>query len=346
MNLHSKTLYITSDKTNINKDGNSLKITCDDIFNQTLPINAISNVCVIGYNSLTSSALNLCWQNGISVTYISSSGKVLAQLTSSNSNKYLIKNKQTILSLNKKFCARVSVSIVKAKIRSMLHLLQRSLRILPHDKNACNVKEFLLGMIGILDDMQLKYKKNMHARILGIEGICSKRYFSWLGSQIKEKYRNDFAFNNRSKRPPLDNFNSILSFLYSLLLQDCIAALINVGLEPGIGFLHITQDGRPSLALDLMEEFRPWMVDKLALRLVNKNQLNNNHFNPYKQGIYLNDAGKKITVGAYHKWKNRNVWLQGNNSKLPAWSVIFRQAEKLSDCVKNSFLDFAPAILR
>ena len=134
--------------------------------------------------------------------------------------------------------------------------------------------------------------------ILGMEGMASQTYFSVFSLFLKQQ-RNDFAFTLRTRRPPRDRINCLISFLYALVRHDCIAALTCIGLDPFVGFLHADRPNRPSLALDLMEEFRPWLADRLAITLINRQQIKPDHFNVREGGaVEFTEAGRKLVIKA------------------------------------------------
>lgn len=183
-------------------------------------------------------------------------------------------------------------------------------------------------------------------QLRGIEGINAKRYFSQFPHRIK---RDDdvFAFQGRSRRPPRDRLNALLSFLYTLLLQDCIGALEGVGLDPQVGLLHTLRPGRPSLALDIMEELRPILADRLALTLINRQQLQADDFESMPGGaVFLNKKGRQTVIVAYQKRKQDVVTHQVLGEKMPLGLVCHVQARLLGRAIRRDQVTYQPFLYK
>jgi CRISPR-associated protein Cas1 len=178
----------------------------------------------------------------------------------------------------------------------------------------------------------------------GAEGMASATYFSVFSLLLKQQ-REVFAFTTRSRRPPRDRINCMLSFLYALVRHDCIAALTAAGLDPFVGFLHVERPGRPSLALDLMEEFRPWLADRLAVTLINRQQIGSNHFREREGGaVEFTDAGCKVVIKAYQERKQDEMQhpLLEQNARLA--QMPFLQARVLARHLRGDLPDDVPML--
>jgi CRISPR-associated protein Cas1 len=159
--------------------------------------------------------------------------------------------------------------------------------------------------------------------------------------------REGFALDGRSRRPPRDRTNAVLSFLYALVRSECTAALEGVGLDPQVGYLHALRPGRPALALDLMEELRPVLADRLALTLVNRRQLQADHFEATAGGaVMLNDEGRKAVVQAYQKRKEEEVTHRVLKQKLPVGLIPHVQARLLARHLRGDLEDYPPYLAR
>jgi len=182
--------------------------------------------------------------------------------------------------------------------------------------------------------------------IRGIEGEAGRSYFESFDRMIKTD-REIFQFTKRSRRPPLDPINALISFLYALLLNDCVASAEGVGLDPQIGFLHAVRPGRPALALDLMEEFRSILGDRIALTLINRQQITAKHFETRPGGsVYLNDNGRKEVVIAYQKRKQEEVMHPIIKSKVPLGLVPHTQARILARFLRQDIEEYLPFIYK
>ncbi len=164
---------------------------------------------------------------------------------------------------------------------------------------------------------------------------------------VRRDRREEFEFERRSRRPPLDRFNALLSFLYVLLMHDCRSALEGVGLDPQLGFLHAVRPGRPALALDLMEEFRPLMADRLAITLINRGQLGAAHFEERVGGsVYLSDKGRKITVTSYQTRKQDEVTHPLLEQMAPVGLLPHLQARFLARTLRGEMDGYLPYLIR
>ncbi len=208
------------------------------------------------------------------------------------------------------------------------------------------------------EEVQLRQAAEVHAnalfhlkdetdieRIRRREGESAAAYFDVFDRMVKEDDRDSFRMNGRNRRPPLDPINALLSFLYTLVLGDCVSAVEGVGLDSQMGFLHALRPGRPSLALDLMEEFRSVLADRLALTLINRKQITGNEFEPRPGGaVYLNEAGRKAVVMAYQKRKQEEFQHPLLNEKIPVGLIPHIQARLLARHLRGDLEEYTPVL--
>jgi CRISPR-associated protein Cas1 len=181
-------------------------------------------------------------------------------------------------------------------------------------------------------------------RLRGAEGSASALYFSVFSLMLKQQ-RKEFAFTGRSRRPPLDAVNCLLSFLYALVRNDCVAALTSVGLDPFVGFLHVDRPNRPSLALDLMEEFRPWVADRVAITLINRQQVSAEHFAQREGGaVEFTDTGRKLVIKAYQERKQESLMHPLLEQNLRLAQMPFVQARLLARHLRGDLPDYLPLV--
>jgi CRISPR-associated protein Cas1 len=178
----------------------------------------------------------------------------------------------------------------------------------------------------------------------GAEGNAASLYFMVLALALKQQ-RAEFAFKSRSRRPPRDRINCLLSFLYALVRHDCIAALTTAGLDPFVGFLHVDRPNRPSLALDLMEEFRPWLADRLAITLINRQQLGPADFKEREGGaVEFTEAGRKRVIKAYQERKQETVNHPLLDQNLRLAQLPFIQARVLARHLRGDLAHYVPLV--
>jgi CRISPR-associated protein Cas1 len=233
--------------------------------------------------------------------------------------------------------------MLAGKLRNARYVLQRASREARVDEEADLLRFAADVQLASLNRLPLRTDLNT---MRGDEGDAAREYFGAFRLMVRE-HRDEFGISMRSRRPPRDPMNAVLSFLYTLLRSDCTAALEGVGLDPQIGFFHALRPGRPALALDLMEELRPIMADRLALTLVNRRELGPADFDRHDGGsVYLNDAGRRTVVTAYQKRKDDEVPHRVLGGKTPLGLVPHLQARLLARHLRNDLPHYVPFLMR
>jgi CRISP-associated protein Cas1 len=178
----------------------------------------------------------------------------------------------------------------------------------------------------------------------GAEGMGGATYFGVFALLLKQQ-RDAFTFTGRTRRPPRDRINCLLSFLYALVRHDCIAALTSIGLDPFVGYLHVERPNRPALALDLMEEFRPWLADRLAVTLINRQQIGAGDFKAREGGaVEFTDAGRKRVITAYQQRKQETLQHPLLDQQLRIGQLPFIQARVLARYLRGDLADYIPLV--
>jgi CRISPR-associated protein Cas1 len=248
--------------------------------------------------------LGLCGERGVAVSFLTENGRFLARVQGPTSGNVLLRREHYRRTDDPSACAALVRPILVAKIANSRTVLLRALRDRPDHASA----ESLRTAAGRLAQHLQSLTGDLAVDTLrGIEGIAARVYFEVFDSLLVQQ-KGDFFFRERSRRPPLDNMNALLSFLYTLLRHDFEAALEAVGLDPAVGFLHRDRPGRPGLALDLMEELRAYLADRLALSLVNLNQVQPSGFTRDEAGgVTMDSETRKTVLLAYQKRKTDEV---------------------------------------
>ena len=255
-----------------------------------IPKNTIDGIILLSSVQISSQAIVEFLHLGISVTWISSIQKFYGRLESMNHVNVLRQAKQISMQ-GSNFYLKMTQKIIETKIHNQQVLLRRYNRY----KNSNEVTNIIKAMETIAKFIP---KTIIINRIMGYEGIAAKNYFSALGKMVSK----DFSFEKRTKRPPKDMFNSMLSFGYSLLMSEVYTAINNAGLHPYFGFMHAIKEHHAALASDLMEEWRPVLIDSLVMSLISHNEIKLNCFDDkIVNGVYLNEIGRKIFINAYEK---------------------------------------------
>ncbi|MGQ9455531.1 MAG: CRISPR-associated endonuclease Cas1 [Armatimonadota bacterium] len=236
-------------------------------------------------------------------------------------------------------CSSIARAFVAGKIHNMRSVLLRAARESTNEdkkEHLGETAELLAEYLG-----ELQFAKNLD-EVRGYEGQATAGYFAVFDHMILAQ-RTHFKFAERSRRPPRDRMNALLSFLYALLATDCVAAAEGIGLDPQMGYLHSLRSGRPALGLDLMEEFRSVMADRLALNLVNRQQIRPEHFDVRPgDAVMLNEEGRKLVLTAYQKRKQKEVEYPLCKTKMPLGLIPHLQARILARHLRGDLPDYVP----
>lgn len=334
------TLYVTTEGAGLRKDGENLVAEVDGAERGRVPLHMLASVMAFGSIYISPGLMQACGAAGITIALLDRSGRFQARIEGPVSGNVLLRRAQYRASDTPDEIVR---GIVSGKIANQRTVLLRSLRdhggdlaIGARDTIAAAADRMgqILRRVGLSDD---------RADILrGAEGEAAALYFSVFDHLIRSQDE-AFRFRGRSRRPPLDPINALLSFLYTLLIHDCRSAAESVGLDPAVGFLHRDRPGRPSLALDLMEELRPVLADRLALSLVNRRQLRAADFDVREGGaVLLTDEGRKTVLMAWQERKKeerRHEFLEEN---APLGLLPYLQAQLLARHLRGDLDAYPP----
>ncbi|MCR4402499.1 MAG: type I-C CRISPR-associated endonuclease Cas1c [Firmicutes bacterium] len=337
------TLYVTTPHAYLSRDGENLVATVDDQERFRVPIHNLEGIVCFNYAGTSPSLMSLCCERGVSLCYLSESGRFLARVSGRVSGNVLLRRKQYRLADADAETAGLAKAFVSGKVLNCRSVLMRFAR--DHDEKegsqeVAEAAERLLVYFRALD-------RSLSAdAIRGIEGDAARAYYEVFRHLITEQ-KESFAFRGRSRRPPLDPMNALLSFLYTLLMMDCASALETVGLDPQVGFLHRDRPGRLSLALDLMEELRPYLVDRLALTLVNNKQVSPNGFVKKESGGVLMDADtRKLVLTEWQKRKQEEITHPFLEEKISIGLIPYVQSLLLARHLRGDLDGYPPFLVR
>ncbi|MGQ9558315.1 MAG: type I-D CRISPR-associated endonuclease Cas1d [Desulfurispora sp.] len=302
---------------------------------QDIPLIKIDQVVIFGRVTVTAAATAMFLEHGIEVVYLTAYGKFLGRLQPPAPKNCLLRVAQYRASLDGAASAWLARCFVRGKIKNMLYVLQRSRRegAAIDEIFIQEIKKALKALEGAADVDAVR----------GVEGVASAVYFKAFGEMIKK----DFSFAGRVKRPPTDPVNSLLSLGYTLLAKDMTSAVNTVGLDPYMGFLHRQRYGRTSLALDLMEEFRPVIVDTLVLACLNKGIIKPDDFSQEIGGaVYLKDEARKKFLVQYETKKNSEIRHPVFNYQASYRRCMDLQARLLAKCLTGEIEEYPPLVWR
>jgi CRISPR-associated protein Cas1 len=300
-------------------------------------------VALFGNVYATPGAMQLCAEHGVAVSFLSQSGRLLCRVDAPGSGNVLLRRTQFRLADRPESCAGIARALVAGKLQNSRNLLLRAAREtdVPEDRAALQkAVDQLAEAIHALSSAA-----NTDS-IRGHEGDGARVYFGAFSTMVRHA-RDSFRMEHRTRRPPLDAMNALLSFMYSLLLQDCVAATTAAGLDPSVGFLHVDRPGRPGLALDLMEEFRPLLADRLVLALVNRQQVKPDGFTRRETGgVQMDDATRKAVLAAYQQRKREVVTHPYLDQKVTIGRLPFLQARILARHLRGDLPTYVPCVVK
>lgn len=337
------TLYITSENSVLSKKGETVYIHTEGKKINQFPLIMLQGIVCFGKSRITPQLMAACAKSGISISFLSPYGRYLAKVTGAVSGNVLLRKEQYRISDDQKRSARLARSIVTGKCANTKMVLQRAVRDHPEKINLEKMKRTIKKLSDTLNKLEAATELNY---IRGLEGEAARNYFNVFNELITVKQKG-LEFAGRNRRPPLDRVNALLSFIYTLLYHDMRSALECCGLDPAVGFLHKDRPGRMSLALDMMEEFRPVIADRLVLSLLNTRQINSENFNQVESGaILLEDDARKVVLTAYQTRKQDIIKHPFLDKKMHIGIVFHTQAMLMARCIRGDLDNYPPFFWR
>lgn len=343
MKLLKNTLYLELDNLWLARDGDTIDIQQLNASLKKIPIHILENIVCFGPISITPDAMDLCLKNGITINYLSVNGRFIARITGPVRGNVLLRRAQFRIAEQEAERVKLARLFLVGKIANARTFLMRHVR--EEKFNDC-FKKTINSMASWLQELRDGEVSN-YEKLMGDEGHAAVLYFSCFDAMIL-KNRDFFRFTGRTRRPPLDPVNALLSFGYSLLALEVTSALESVGLDPYVGFLHRDRPGRPSLALDLMEELRVPIVDRFALSLINMEQINPEHFIKRENGAVLleEQARKKIFLSQWQARKRDMITHPFLKEKISFGLLPYCQAMLLARVIRGDLDVYPPFFLK
>lgn len=340
MKVHANTLFITTQGAYVNRDGETLQIKVEKETRLRMPINAVGDVVCFGRVSFSPFALGLCGERGVAVSMLSNNGCFLARLEGPTSGNVRLRREQYRRADDLDQAAQIARPIISAKIANSRGVLLRARRQSPGaDPDG---RSPLDGAVAKLAALLNELQQPMHLdQMRGLEGDAANAYFAVFDHLITNT-SDSFRFTGRSRRPPMDNINAMLSFIYVLLSHDVRSACETIGLDPQVGFMHRDRPGRHSLALDLMEELRAPLADRLVLSLVNRQQVSGRGFSRSgSDAVEMTDATRKTLLTAWQERKMEEISHPFTGEKISIGLIPHIQARLLARHLRGD-LDMYP----
>jgi len=332
------TLFVTTQGSYLSRKGETVLVSQDHETKLRVPIHNLGSIVCFGNVSCSPFLMGLCGERNVTLSFLTENGRFLARVTGPVSGNVLLRREQYRRADDLQASALIARSVVIAKIANCRVVLQRALR----DRLELQQSDLPHAATDLQQSLQdLREQADLDS-IRGIEGMAANTYFSVFDRLIHAN-QEAFFFKRRSRRPPLDNVNALLSFLYTLLVHDVTGALEGVGLDPAVGFLHRDRPGRPSLALDLMEELRPYLADRLALSLINRQQVKPKGFTRQESGaVEMDDETRKTVLVAWQQRKQEEITHPFLQEKIHLGLLAHVQALLLARHLRGDLDGYAP----
>ena len=337
------TLYITTPETYLRLDNDTLRVEIDRETRLRVPLHHLSAVVCFGHTGLSAPLMHRLAESGIALVLLDDNGRFKARLEGAVTGNVLLRQAQFQRIADPVFTLDIARACVAGKIKNTRQVLQRGAR-------EAKAEDEAKALTRLVDDLAAALRAlpavNDLDSLRGVEGSAARHYFSGLNLLVRPDQRAAFAMDGRTRRPPRDRFNAMLSFLYAMWMNDCRSALEAAGLDPQVGFLHTLRPGRASLALDLMEEFRPW-ADRLALTLINRGQVGADDFSLREGGgVLLEPAARKAVVVAFQERKKDEINHPLLAQSVPLGLVPLVQARLLARAMREDGAPYVPFVAK
>ncbi|MCM1173704.1 MAG: type I-C CRISPR-associated endonuclease Cas1c [Blautia sp.] len=333
------TLYVMTEDCYLSLDGENIVIQDGEKTLGRFPLHTLENIVCFTYKGASPALMGACAERQIGMSFFSPRGAFLARTIGKEYGNVLLRKEQYRISDSSDKSVVYAKNMIIGKVFNCRWSIERTLRDHAYRvdvERLRNVSKTLYEMLTQIENAQKL------GELRGIEGKAAEQYFSVFDHMILNQ-KGDFSFTVRSRRPPLDAINAVLSFAYTVLAGDCINALTSVGLDPYVGFLHRDRPGRASLALDLMEEFRPVLADRFILTLINTKALQKIHFEKQKdKAVFLNADGRKIFFTAWQNHKRESITHPYLKEKIPWGLVPYVQALLLARTIRGDLDEYPP----
>lgn len=334
------TLYILTPNAYLQKDGENVVVRIDDKESFRIPIHNIEAIISFSYMGASPGLMQLCTSHGVKISFHTPSGRFIGSVEGPIRGNVLVRRTQYRYADDESTSTFYATAFVAGKIANQRAVLARFIRDHHPEGNALSQISEAIDQLRLL--IRTLPRRSSRGEVMGIEGAAAQIYFGVFDYLILNR---SFSFSGRSKRPPRDEVNVLLSFFYTLLSHDTRAALEAVGLDPYVGFLHTDRPGRPSLALDLMEELRAYLVDRFVLSIINKRQVTTSDFiRQGENGIILKEEARKELIGLWQKRKKDELTHPYLNERIPLGLLPHTQAMLLARSLRLELDDY-PAFL-
>ncbi len=312
------TLFVTSEEAYLALETENVAVYIGEEKKAQYPLLVLESIISFSYKGASPALMGACARKGIQLTFLTPRGRFLARVCGQEQGNVLLRKEQYRLSDNLEKSCHIARNFIFGKVYNQRWVLERTLRDHRMRVDAAKLESASQALAGLLPAIETQTDLDA---LRGLEGEASVWYFHVFDEMVLNQ-KADFLFDGRNRRPPTDNMNALLSFAYVLLSNDCASALESVGLDSYVGFMHRDRPGRTSLALDLMEELRAPMADRLCITLVNNRVLQDKHFERQESGaVFLGEDGRKLFLSAWQTKKKEEITHPYLKEKM-AWGLV------------------------
>lgn len=333
------TLYIMQEDIYLKLDGLNIIATKAGKEVARVPFCNIESIVCFNYMGCTPALMAKCAEEGVSLSFVAPNGKFLARVQGAIRGNIHLRREQFRRLEQKEFCLNLAKKSITAKVTNTNNFIKKA------NREYDNLSIFLNDTIEKLSNNinTISHVDNLDT-LRGIEGDSAREYFNIFKYLI---LNNNFTFNTRTKRPPLDEVNALLSYLYTLLALDCESALETVGLDAYMGYFHTDRSGRPALALDIMEEFRCYLVDRCVLNLINLRKISPNQFEKEPTGaVLMNEDARKTVINEWQERKKEEIIHPILKEKVQVGLLPYIQARLLSKYIRGEMEEYTPFVIK
>ena len=333
------TLFVTSEEAYLALETENVAVYIGEEKKAQYPLLVLESIISFSYKGASPALMGACARQGIQLTFLTPRGRFLARVCGQEQGNVLLRKEQYRLSDKLEKNCHIARNFIFGKVYNQRWVLERTLRDHRMRVDAAKLESASQALAGLLPAIETQTDLDA---LRGLEGEASVRYFHVFDEMVLNQ-KADFLFDGRNRRPPTDNMNALLSFAYVLLSNDCASALESVGLDSYVGFMHRDRPGRTSLALDLMEELRAPMADRLCVTLVNNRVLQDKHFERQESGaVFLGEDGRKLFLSAWQNKKKEEITHPYLKEKM-AWGLVpYVQSLLLARCLRGDLDGYPP----
>ena len=337
------TLYVSSQGSYLHREGETVVVEREKQQVLQLPIHTIGGIVCFGNVLCSPFLLAFCAERDVSVSFLSEHGRFLASVRGPVSGNVLLRRQQYRMADDEKATQGIASNVVSGKLANCRIVINRTVRDHAAKVNVDALRKTSESIGKVIERIP---RANDVDEVRGFEGQAAAEYFRVFNHLIVDQ-KEDFVFLERNRRPPLDEVNALLSFVYTLLAHDVRSALETVGLDPAVGFLHRDRPGRPGLALDIMEEFRPVIADRIVLSLINRRQIGKKGFTKAANGaVTMDDETRKTVLTEYQSRKQDEVYHPFIEETVPIGLLFFIQANLMARFIRGDIDGYPPFFWR